>query len=52
MNALKYPDIPMILKKEEYLYSILIEIMRTPDFIKKLTQSTVEQFQRRMSLPS
>ena len=39
-------------KKEEYLYSILIEIMRTPDFIKKLTQSTVEQFQRRMSLPS
>ena len=39
-------------KKEEYLYSILIEIMRTPDFIKKLTQSTVEQFHRRMSLPS
>ena len=39
-------------KKEEYLYNILIEIMRTPDFIKKLTQSTVEQFQRRTSLPS
>ena len=39
-------------KKEEYLYNILIEIMRTPDFIKKLTQSTVEQFQRRTALPS
>ena len=39
-------------KKEEYLYCILIEIMRTPDFIKKLTQSTVEQFQRRTNLPS
>ena len=39
-------------KKEEYLFNILIEILRTPDFIKKLTQSTVEQFQRRASLPS
>ena len=39
-------------KKEEYLFNILIEILRTPDFIKKLTQSTVEQFQRRATLPS
>ena len=39
-------------KKEEYLFNILIEIMRTPDFIKKLTQSTMEQFQRRTALPS
>jgi hypothetical protein len=39
-------------KKEEYLYNILVEILRTPDFIKKLTQSTIEQFQRRSTLAS
>ena len=39
-------------KKEEYLYNILIEIMRTPDFLKKLTQSNIEQFQRRKSILS
>ena len=39
-------------KKEEYLFNILMEILRTPEFLKRLTQSTVEQFQRRAALPS
>ena len=39
-------------RKEEYLFNILIEILRTPDFVKKLTQSTIEQFQRRTALSS
>ena len=39
-------------KKEEYLFNILIEILRTPEFLKRLTQSTVEQFQRRAAIPS
>ena len=34
-------------KKEEYLYTILIELMRTPDYLKLLTRSSIEQFKIR-----
>ena len=31
-------------KNEEELYTILIEFMRSPDFLKRLTQSSIENF--------
>ena len=34
-------------KKEEYLYTILIELMRTPDYLKRLTDSSLKCFQKR-----
>ena len=34
-------------KEEEHLYSILIELMRTPDYLKKLTDSSLENYESR-----
>ena len=34
-------------KQEEYLYTILIEIMRTPEYLKDLTRSSLEVFHKR-----
>ena len=34
-------------KKEEYLYTILIELMRSPDYLKLLTQSSIDNFKIR-----
>ena len=34
-------------KKEEYLYTILIELMRSPDYLKLLTQSSIDHFKLR-----
>ena len=34
-------------KNEEYLYTILIELMRSPDYLKLLTQSSINHFKIR-----
>ena len=34
-------------KKEEYLFTILIELMRSPDYLKLLTQSSIDHFKKR-----
>ena len=34
-------------KEEEYLYTILIELMRTPHYLKELTQSSLKNFNKR-----
>ena len=34
-------------RKEEELYTILIELMRTPDYLKRLTQSSIDNFDLR-----
>ena len=34
-------------KKEEYLFTILIELMRSPDYLKLLTQSSIDHFKVR-----
>ena len=34
-------------KKEEYLFTILIELMRSPDYLKLLTQSSIDHFKIR-----
>ena len=34
-------------KEEEYLYTILIELMRTPHYLKELTQSSLKNFNLR-----
>jgi len=34
-------------KNEEYLYTVLIELMRSPDYLKMLTSSSLEQFKIR-----
>ena len=36
--------------QEEKLYYYLIEIMRSPDYLRTLTQSSIEQFKRRQKL--
>ena len=36
--------------QEEKLYYILIELMRSPDYLKILTESSTHQFQRRREL--
>ena len=36
-------------KNEEYLFTILIELMRSPDYLKLLTQSSIDQFKVRES---
>ena len=35
---------------EEKLYYILIDLMRSPDYLKILTESSMEQFYRRNNL--
>ena len=37
-------------EQEEKLYYILMELMRSPDYLKLLTESSVEQFNRRKEL--
>ena len=37
-------------EQEEKLYYILIELMRSPDYLKILTESSTQQFQRRREL--
>ena len=37
-------------EQEEKLYYILIEIMRSPDYLRTLTQSSTEQFEQRLKL--
>ena len=34
-------------KNEEYLYTVLIELMRSPDYLKMLTSSSLQQFKVR-----
>ena len=34
-------------KNEEYLFTILIELMRSPDYLKLLTQSSIDHFKIR-----
>ena len=35
------------LEKEEHLYYVLIELMRSPDYLKLLTKSSLQQFKDR-----
>ena len=37
-------------RNEEYLYTILIELMRSPDYLKILTDSTLDHFKSRENL--
>ena len=37
-------------KEEEYLYTMLIELMRSPDYLKILTSSSLDQFNMREEL--
>ena len=37
-------------KKEEYLYTILIELMRSPDYMKLITDSSLDHFRMREEL--
>ena len=37
-------------EEEEKLYYILIEIMRSPDYLRLLTSSSMEQFSQRLKL--
>ena len=37
-------------EQEEKLYYILIELMRSPDYLRTLTQSSTEQFKQRQEL--
>ena len=37
-------------EQEEKLYYILIEFMRSPDYLRYLTKSSVEQFNKRKKL--
>ena len=37
-------------KNEEYYYHFLVEILRTPDLIKKLTSSSLKHFENREQL--
>ena len=39
-------------KNEEYYFNFLIEILRTPELVKKLTSSTLIQYKNRQNLPS
>ena len=38
------------LKSEEYLYTILIELMRSPDYLKIITDSSLDHFKLREQL--
>ena len=38
------------LKSEEYLYTILIELMRSPDYLKLITDSSLDHFKLREEL--
>ena len=38
------------LEKEEHLYYVLIELMRSPDYLKLLTKSSLQQFKERREL--
>ena len=37
-------------KTEEYLYTILIELMRSPDYLKIITDSSLDHFRMREEL--
>ena len=37
-------------EEEEKLYYILIEFMRSPDYLREITTSSIEQFNKRMLL--
>ena len=37
-------------KNEEYYFNVLIEILRTPDLVKRLSKSTLEQFYKRKKI--
>ena len=37
-------------EQEEKLYYILMELMRSPDYLRILTESSTEQFQERRAL--
>ena len=37
-------------EEEEKLYYILIEIMRSPDYLRLLTSSSIDQFSQRLKL--
>ena len=37
-------------KNEEYLYTILIELMRSPDYLKLITDSSLDHFKQREAL--
>ena len=37
-------------RNEEYLYTILIELMRSPDYLKILTDSSLDHFKFRENL--
>ena len=39
-------------KNEEYYFNFLIEILRTPELVKKVTTSTLKQFNERRKLPA
>ena len=39
-------------KNEEYYFNFLIEILRTPELVKELTTSTVNQYEERNKLPA
>ena len=34
-------------KNEEYLYTVLIELMRSPDYLKLITDSSLDHFRQR-----
>ena len=38
------------LKKEENLYYILIEFMRSPEYLKMITKSSLESFKKRKNI--
>ena len=37
-------------KTEEYLYTVLIELMRSPDYLKLITDSSLDHFKMREKL--
>ena len=37
-------------KNEEYYFNVLVEILRTPDLVKRLSKSTLEQFYKRKKI--
>ena len=39
-------------KNEEFYFNFLIEILRTPNWVKKLTKSNLKQFKKREELPA
>ena len=46
-EAIKISRYSYDFKEEEHLYTILIELMRSPDYLKKLTKSSLETYELR-----